>query len=81
MTDDCHVQFFRKGVNTYFQAQASYEVAPLFFQSMYIFFLGGWLPILNILIFQAIMGSIWFNIKVFFLGIYMGSCSISTTSL
>jgi hypothetical protein len=51
MTDEYHVRFFKKGVDTYFQAQASYEVAPLLFQFMYIFFLGGWMPILNILIF------------------------------
>nr|AND50126.1 NADH dehydrogenase subunit 1 [Sphagnum tumidulum]AND50263.1 NADH dehydrogenase subunit 1 [Sphagnum lescurii]AND50468.1 NADH dehydrogenase subunit 1 [Flatbergium novo-caledoniae]AND50849.1 NADH dehydrogenase subunit 1 [Sphagnum falcatulum]AND51024.1 NADH dehydrogenase subunit 1 [Sphagnum pylaesii] len=35
-------------------------------------FLGGWLPILDIPIFQAIPGSIWFSIKVlFFLFVYI----------
>jgi hypothetical protein len=48
MTGDCHVQFFGKGIDTYFQAQAGYEVTPLLFQSMYIIFKRGWLPILNI---------------------------------
>ncbi len=36
MTGDCHVQFFGKGVDTYFQARVGYEVASLHFQSMYI---------------------------------------------
>jgi NADH:ubiquinone oxidoreductase subunit H len=63
---DYHVQFFGKGVDTYFQARANYEAAPLLFQSMYICFLGGWLPILDIPILQAISHSIWFSIKVFF---------------
>lgn len=38
MTGDCHVRFFGKGVDTYFQARAGYEAAPLLFQSMYIAF-------------------------------------------
>lgn len=59
MTGDCHVQFFGKGIDTYFQAQAGYEVTPLLFQSMYIIFKRGWLPILNIPILQTIQG---FNI-------------------
>jgi NADH:ubiquinone oxidoreductase subunit H len=72
MTGDCHVWFFGKGVDTYFQARVGYEAAPLLFQSMYIVFLGGWLPILDIPYFQAIPGSIWFSIKVlFFLFVYI----------
>jgi len=48
MGSNYHVQFFGKGVDIYFQAQSSYQVTPLFFQSMYIaFFRSFILDILN----------------------------------
>ena len=48
-----------------------------------LFFLGGWLPPVNLFIFYWIPGVFWFGLKIvfFLISIYLGSCCFSSISL